>query len=184
MKSVKKKKCKVCKIEFTPVRSVQQVCNYQCAVVYADNQKQKKRRKELSQKKEELMTIPEIIKRVQQKVNQYVRMRDLGKTCVSCDQILHADLKYDAGHFYSTQYSHLRFDYSNIHGQCVKCNQHEHSNPHEYRRRIISRIGLCELQRLDETARIPVKWTREELYRIMDDAIAKIKSIRDASRCK
>lgn len=185
----KNKLCKICRKPFAVIRPLQAVCGYQCAITLSNIQKaktnaaeQKKQRQDIKQKKQDLLTIPEIIKIVQQKVNQYIRMRDLGKTCVSCDQVLHENLKYDAGHFYSTQYSFLRFDYSNIHGQCVKCNQHEHSNPHEYRKRIVSRIGMCELQRLDQTARTPVKWSRENLYAILEDAKVKIKKLKDQKK--
>lgn len=183
MKQPKKKKCKICPNEFIAYSSTQVVCSTSCAVALATKKRQDKILKdwniEKQKRKKELMTIPEMIALAEREVNEYIRMRDVGKTCVSCSTILTKNVKFDAGHFYSTNYSIIRFDYSNIHGQCVQCNQHKHSNPHEYRRRILQRISQEELDRLDSIAHQTIKWDRDQLTKIIEEAKQKKKLLRE-----
>jgi len=182
MKEIKKKKCKICPAEFIAYKSTQVVCSPRCALEYSKKKAQDKILKdwniEKQKRKQEMMTIPEMIAIAEREVNEYIRMRDVGKSCVSCETILSKSVKFDAGHFYSTHYSVLRFYYSNINGQCVHCNQHKHSNPHEYRRLILNRISPEELERLDNTAHQSIKWTREMLNEIILDAKNRKKEMR------
>ena len=48
MKPLKQKKCKTCGVMFTPYKSAQKVCNYKCAIDYANAEirKQAKKRPE------------------------------------------------------------------------------------------------------------------------------------------
>src|SRR4051812_20738631 len=60
-------------------------------------------------------------------MHAFVRARDEGKQCASCDKILiklgRPGGDYDAGHFRSVgSAAHLRFDERNIWGQCKHCN--------------------------------------------------------------
>lgn len=172
-KVIKKKICKSCQAEFTPQKSTQIVCSVGCSFKYAAEKKQQKILKDWNKEKkirlQNMMTIPQLIAIAEREVNEFIRIRDLGKTCVSCNTILTKQVKYDAGHFYATNYSNVRFNYTNIHGQCVHCNQHKHSNPHEYRARILDRISQEELNWLDENARKSIKWDRESLLKVIED---------------
>ena len=111
--------------------------------------------------KEELETISELTKKTQKHVNDYIRERDRGKDCISCDKPLKG--KFDAGHYFeSSRYPSVRFDDNNIHGQCVTCNKHRHGNLIEYQIGIEKRIGGVELFDLHQKAHEKRTYTKEE----------------------
>jgi hypothetical protein len=115
---------------------------------------------------DENMTVQKLVNKVQNEYfNPWIRRRDNGKSCISCPKILAG--KFDAGHFWPKTKSSIRFDEANVHGQCVKCNQFLHSNPHEYRAKILTRISPEELERLDSMAHTTRHWSREELKDLM-----------------
>lgn len=140
MKELKPKKCKNCKVEFSPYRPLQIVCSLKCTLEHNDKKQDQKKRKEKQQAKKELMTKSDWIKLTQQVFNKYIRLRDKDQPCISCDKDLTE--KYDAGHYFSCgAYPNLRFEELNTHGQCVRCNQHLHGNITEYSIRLKDRIG-------------------------------------------
>ena len=49
---------------------------------------------------------------------------------------------------FRSSYPNLRFHPSNVHGQCVICNQHKHGNLLEYTEGITKRIGKARLEEL------------------------------------
>ena len=78
--------------------------------------------------------------------NKYIRLRDADKGCVSCD----SNKVEHASHFYSAgQNPPLRYDETNVHGSCLRCNYFQHGNLIEYRKRITQRISEDELKTLD-----------------------------------
>jgi len=172
MMKIHSKICKApdCSNKFQPYKSTQVVCCIQCAIILAKNKNLKailtKARVDKKKYYDENMTIQKLANKVQNEYfNPWIRRRDIGKSCVSCPKILSG--KFDAGHFWPKTKSSIRFDVSNVHGQCVKCNQYLHSNPHEYRAKILTRISQEELDRLDTMAHSTRHWTREELKEIM-----------------
>ena len=129
----------------------------------ASEQNWKKRKAKI---KKELETVQDLVKKAQKLFNTYIRNRDRGRKCISCTNILEG--KFDAGHFYNANnHWSLRFDLSNVHGQCVACNQHKHGNLLEYRKGLLDRIGEQELLRLEEESTKTRKYTREELREII-----------------
>lgn len=95
----------------------------------------------MSELKEKTKTHSMWLNDLQKVFNQYIRVRDKGKPCISCDTPLIG--KYDAGHYMSVgAYANLRFNEDNVHGQCVHCNQHKHGNQVEYGIRLPLRIGM------------------------------------------
>ncbi len=140
------KKCKECGEPFEPkYNTAQMVCSALCAANYSAKQKKKKAKEWRKRKrviKEKLQTYGECLKLAQAAFNGYIRERDKGKVCVSCPTILSPKIKFDAGHFFAAgNYSGLRFDELNVHGQCVRCNRHEHGNLQEYRNRLPFRLN-------------------------------------------
>ena len=72
--------------------------------------------------------------------NQYIRLRDANKRCVSCGKI--NDGRFDAGHFFPVStHQQLRFDERNVHGQCRECNSHKSGNFAAYEKGLIYRLG-------------------------------------------
>jgi len=148
------KKCRICRQEFIPKYSTMQATceNIECMIAYSSKQKDKKDKKikrELKEVKERNKSVSQWRKELQQVFNQYIRLRDQGKGCISCGKPLQG--KYDAGHYFSVgSYPNLRFHEANVHGQCVSCNQHKHGNLLEYGIRIEKRIGKAKLQELQD----------------------------------
>jgi len=169
------RKCKICKVKFEPVHSsVQMCCSLTCAIEYSKQIEKKKWQKEKKVLKEKLKTKSDYVKELQKEVNKFIRNRDKDKPCVSCGKPLLN--KFDAGHYRSAGGNpELRFNESNIHGQCVYCNQHLHGNLIDYRIRLIERIGVEKVEWL-EKKHDPKHYTIEELKELIKEYKSKNKN--------
>lgn len=174
MRSIKSKKCKECGNSFTPFKSTQIVCSHQCAVKLAEQKVWKEKKKvmiENTRTRTEWLGILQVI------FNKYIRLRDAKQPCISCDRPLGA--KYDAGHFFSVgSYPNLRFDESNVHGQCVYCNQHQHGNHIEYGLRLPVRIGEYHYTRLMNKRGDALKLSLDEIKDLIKVYKDKIKTFK------
>ena len=172
------KKCKVCAKPFTPVRPMQSVCSPKCALTKVRAEK-KAEREDTKKRRQALETKPELVKKAQAAFNTYIRLRDKGKQCISCDTMLGDQPNtYDAGHMRSVGSApHLRFDENNVHGQCKHCNQYLAGNVINYRLRLIQRIGIEEVERI-ESDNQPKHYTKDELREIAKLYRDKIKALK------
>ena len=112
--------------------------------------------------------------------NAFIRERDNGKGCISCDSF-HTP---HATHFYSVRmYDGLRFNEDNVHGGCVSCNTFLHGNLFEYGKRLPDRIGRERFERLQDCAaeykRHGHKWERRELIEIIEKYKNKLKTLQE-----
>lgn len=176
---MKPKRCKVCQTEFTPRAKIQKVCGWLCAAEWTKQlnvkkaeQKAKEERKADRVKRERLKTRSDWIKEAQIAANSYVRLRDSGRSCISCDTTLGASGgsggSYDCGHFLSRgAYPNLRFELDNMFGQCKRCNRYLAGNHSAMRDGVIGRIGRARVHEL-EADQTPRKWSIEELREIRD----------------
>lgn len=190
-KKIKERECAAtgCSNLFLQYNSTQKVCSLNCAIQYAEEKREKdelrearKRKKELTEQWE-LETLSEKMNKLQKVFNEFIRLRDEGKECCSCPTILKRGLKYDAGHLYSVgKFPELRFHELNVHGQCVHCNQHLHSNGSEYRKKIVKRIGSADLELLDSLAHKSRHYMRHEIDEMIDLYKEKIKDMKK-NRC-
>lgn len=152
------KKCKNCGEKFEPrFNSLERYCwASECKTIDAlqkleklkktNNRLQQKKRNEI---KEQLKTASQWKKDLQVVFNTFIRLRDAGKNCISCNKKLIG--KFDAGHFYNVgNYPGLRFNEFNVWGQCVECNQFQGGRVHEYRLNLIERIGETKVNELTE----------------------------------
>lgn len=167
--------CKICKVKFEPVHSsVQMCCSLTCAIEYSKQIEKKKWQKEKKVLKEKLKTKSDYVKELQKEVNKFIRNRDKDKPCISCGKPLPE--KRDAGHYRSAGGNpELRFEESNIHGQCVYCNQHLHGNLINYRIRLIQRIGVEKVEWLEKKHE-PKHYTIPELKELIKEYKAKNKN--------
>ena len=161
------KKCKSCGIPFTPVRPMQKVCSPVCAMKVARQVVDKAERKETKLKLDAMQTKPQLVKKAQTAFNSYIRARDVGKPCISCDKPLDGGANtFDAGHYRSVGSApHMRYVEDQVHGQCKKCNRHLSGNAVEYRKRLLERIGLERLEQI-ESDNVLRKYTKEALIEI------------------
>ncbi|SAH95574.1 NinG-like phage protein [Enterobacter hormaechei] len=113
-------------------------------------------RKRRKAKRESFKTKAQWDKEAQSAFNRYIRIRDEGKECVSCGNPLLGKCNYltgsaiDASHYRSRgAASHLKFNVFNVHSACTRCNRQLSGNAVEYRIRLIARIGLERVERLE-----------------------------------
>jgi len=162
---MKEKKCKVCRDKFTPIRSLQMVCSPACGYKYAGDIKSKEWSKKKKQMKEELQTVQELMKIAQVTFNRFIRKRDAGNLCISCQKV---PKKENAGHYFSSGgHKNITFNEDNVHLQCEYCNTFLHGNLLNYQIEIQKKIGADRLLTLHEEAHKTKKFTREELKEII-----------------
>lgn len=160
----KPKKCRQCGNQFNPYTPLQIVCSINCSLEYVSEREVNKRVKTM---KKELLTHSDYLGLLQVVFNKFIRLRDKDKGCVTCGKPFRD--KYDAGHFMSVgAYPNLRFNEDNVHGQCVHCNQHLHSNNAEYFIRLPERIGLDRFNKLLEQRNEPLKLTIPEIKTLIE----------------
>ena len=113
-------------------------------------------RKRRQEKRESLKSKSRWDKEAQSAFNRYIRIRDEGKECVSCGNPLLGKSNYltgsaiDASHYRSRgAASHLKFNVFNVHSACTRCNRQLSGNAVEYRIRLVDRIGLKRVERLE-----------------------------------
>lgn len=120
-------------------------------------------------RKEKLKTARKYLQEAQASINRYIRARDVGKSCGSCDSLLVRQSLgggFDCGHYRSRgAASHLRFNLLNMWGQCKQCNQYLGGNYSEYRKKLVERIGLERVEQL-ENDNEPRKFTIDYLKKI------------------
>ena len=178
-----KRTCKGCKKKFERLRSNQVVCSFECSIDYTNELKEKKEAKDWRVKKkrikESLKTHSDYTKELQVVFNKYIRLRDKGKPCISCNRVLGS--KQDCGHYRSVgSCPELRFSEKNTAAQCVFCNQHQHGNLIEYRKGLIKKLGVEEVELL-ENYHIPMKHSIPELIEMKVIYKDKIKKIEKSS---
>ena len=128
--------------------------------------KRKEERKTMKAvKKVTLTPLPKLKKKATEVVNAYIRKRDEGLPCISCNQIR----VLQAGHYVPEgACSFLRYHEWNINGECGGCNCFDSFHLVEYRKRLIDRIGIDAVNWLEENKRTKKIWSRTELMEIIE----------------
>lgn len=116
-------------------------------------------------KKKNLVAIPKLLKKAEKVFNAWIRKRDEGKTCITCE-----NLGDQAGHYWPVRYSGVRFDEMNVHIQESGCNKWKHGNQGVFRMKLVERHGEDVVKELDDRAiRTQFKkWNRDELNEIIE----------------
>jgi hypothetical protein len=167
-------KCKNCKQPFEPIRFLQKFClNEECVRVWVESEKTKQWKKTKAKMKNDLLTIQDYIKLAQITFNKYIRLRDKGNVCISCQK---PPKKENAGHFYNANnHYNVRFDENNVHLQCEHCNTFLSGNLINYRENLLKKIGAEEFNVLEGKSKVTRKFTIEELKEIINTYKKKIK---------
>lgn len=171
-------KCKCCKIKFEPKYFNQKFClsNDECLkkfALYAKTLTNKKKRIETKKTKESMLTRSEWLNIAQKVFNTYIRQRDKGLNCISCGTITG---QMHCGHYMSIGSNpQLRFNEDNCHKQCAKCNNYLSGNLILYRKNLIKKIGLEEVEKL-ECDRSVLKLTIPEIKELITEYKYKIKN--------
>lgn len=173
---MKQKKCKACGKPFIPDKPLQSVCDFKCAIELNKRNKEKRARKERKEAKEKAKTRGQWAAEAQAAFNSFIRARDEGKPCISCQR--HHQGAWDAGHYRARSVAPaLRFNELNVHAQCVPCNRHKHGNLIEYRINLVKLIG-AEMVEWLEGPHDPKKYTIEELKAIKAEYSRKARELK------
>lgn len=115
-------------------------------------------------KKTKLIPYPSLLKKTEKVFNCYIRKRDEGLKCISCD-----NPGNQAGHYFPVRYSGVRFNEINVNLQDAYCNCYAYGNQAMYRIGLVNKYGEKAVKELEEEAvRTKFKkWTREELFEII-----------------
>ena len=170
-------RCKNCKTKFTPIKFLQKYCfKPECIEAWVAVEKPKQWKKEKAKLKADLMTVQDYVKIAQVHFNNYIRERDKGLNCISCDK---KALKENAGHFYNANnHWSVRFDEDNVHLQCEHCNTYLHGNLLNYQEAILKRIGYERLEVLSAKSNLTRKYTVQELKEIIKTYKQKYKDLK------
>lgn len=142
---VKTKKCKECRKPFTPFNSMAKACSPRCALALVNKEKERKFNAETRRLKAKVKTKGQWLKEAQAAFNAFVRVRDQGEPCISCQR--HHQGQYHAGHYRTTKAApQLRFNLFNVFKQCQPCNAHLSGNITEYRINLVKKVGAERVQ--------------------------------------
>lgn len=163
----KTRKCRIkaegCEVAYTPFNSLQKCClNPKCVLEFYRKQEKKKRlreakreREEHRQAKERLKTKSDWLREAQTAFNKWIRLRDIKAfqdagdevVCISCQK---PPKKMNAGHYLSVgAHPELRFEPLNNNLQCEHCNSYKSGNQINYRKHLITKIGLTKVEWLE-----------------------------------
>lgn len=175
-KLIKDKECIECGKLFTPYLSTQKVCSNACAIEQAKKKVWKEERKKMIDKGRNRTDWLNLLQAV---FNTYIRKRDKNLGCISCGvEKLSPGDKWDAGHFFPTTFSFLRFNEYNVHKQCSNnCNRYKRGNLHEYRINLIKKIGQERVDWLEANRHKELKLTLLEIKELINVYKKKIKEL-------
>lgn len=166
-------RCKNCKEKFEPIRWNHKYClKDECIKAFVAEVKEKTWKQTKTRMKNELKTTQDWLKEAQIVFNKYIRERDNGQLCISCNTI---PKKKNAGHYFSSGgHSNVRFDEDNVHLQCEHCNTYLSGNLLNYQIGIEKRIGTERLIELQAKAHLEKRWTVDELKEIIKEYKTKL----------
>ena len=181
------KRCKVCRQPFEPRPPRALVCSEDCAGAFAVSKRLKEERraekaaqamerKDTKARKERLKSRSELAREAQQAFNQWVRLRDADKPCISCGR--HHEGQYHAGHYLSVgARPELRYEPFNVWKQCSPCNTHLSGNAVLFRQALVREIGLERVEWLEGPHQAK-KYTADELRAIKTEYAAKARELK------
>jgi hypothetical protein len=162
-------RCKKCKDKFEPIRFLHKYClKDECIKAFVAEVKEKTWKVTKTRMKTDLKTTQDWLKEAQTIFNKYIRLRDEGLNCISCDKPIRKG-NVDAGHMWSAGgHSNLRFNEFNVNAQCSRpCNKDKSGDINNYRLGFMKRYGEDKLSELDSIAHIERKFTKDELKEII-----------------
>jgi len=173
-------KCRICRKPAIPFK---QFCSPECGAELGLRLIEKSKRAEAKnvrkadkERKEKLKTRADWMREAQVAFNAFIRQRDEGLPCISCRRL--NESKKNAGHYLSVgSHPHLRFNENNCHLQCEYCNTYKSGNQAAYRIKLIKKIGLEEVEKLECDNTIQ-KWTIDEIKSIKELYKVKLKELK------
>ena len=175
---IKYKTCKVCKKQFEVNIYNRMIvwCSIDCGYKWSTILKAKKDKKQKIAEKKAAMKFSDYLKLFQITFNTYIRLRDKDLPCISCG--VYKCEEFHAGHYCATTYQYLRFNENNVHKQCSKCNTHLRGNSIPYRIELIKKIGLENVEQLENDRHKRLELTIPEIIQQIKIYKEKIKLLK------
>ena len=152
----KDKACRVCKKIFTPqYNSMGQICcSLPCALAHSrakgEVEARKQHSKLVKKRRAAVKTPTKWASEAQAAFNGWIKLRDWGKPCCSCDRPHTLDHQRHASHYRTVKRAkQLRYNGWNVATSCAQCNTHDSGNIVEYRIRLVDRIGKERVEALE-----------------------------------
>jgi len=125
-------------------------------------------------------TLGKLKKDLQKVFNEYIRLRDNGKPCISCGEYN----TLQAGHYFAVSgYDGLRFDEDNVHGECARCNCWDESHLIRYGINLKNKIGTDDynalMDRAAEYKRNGYRFSRMEIEEKIEYYKQKVKELKE-----
>lgn len=168
--SAAKRRCVYCK-EYFPAANMFKtpsgwLCSAEHAIEYSNKMRDKQRKSARNARKREFLDNDrgKQLKDAQKAFNEFIRLRDKGKPCISCSRIHNGQIH--AGHYRSVGAApQLRFNQFNCHAQCAPCNNHKSGNAIEYRINLVKKIGLEKVEWI-ESQNTPLRLRLDDIRAI------------------
>lgn len=129
-------------------------------------------------------TQPQLLKKAEKLVNEYIRLRDSQDgffTCIACLKVLPVS-SMNAGHFIPvSKSSNLRFHEDNISGECQGCNCFDRSHLVGYTLNLIKKIGQERVDWLQANRHIVKRWNKSELLEVIETYKQKLEQLKKAA---
>ena len=110
----------------------------------------KRKRKEHAERKESIKTKAEHARESQAAFNAWIRARDRGLPCISCDKPDDGSHQRHASHYRSRgACPEIAYEPLNVHTSCAQCNTMKSGNILEYRIRLVKKIGQAAVDWLE-----------------------------------
>ena len=173
----KRRRCKICKELFPPFNSFDVVCGVPCALEAIKDKDMDRVQRERFKKdtaKSDRAAVREFNQndrgwwenKAKEAFNKYIRIRDRGKPCISCDKPDNGGHQRHASHYRPAHMnSALKFDETNVHASCQQCNSSKSGNLTPYRRSLVHMLGLAAVEALDNNHE-KKRWEIDELREI------------------
>jgi hypothetical protein len=123
------------------------------------------RTKVKKQKTKGIVKTSDLKKTTQRIVNKWIRERDKDQACLACGKFQD---KQDCSHYIAQGSSgYLRYHPYNLNNTCYACNRYKHGNLIYYRIGLVKKIGLENVEWLEENKEKTFKYSTETLKNIM-----------------
>lgn len=177
-------KCPICKQPATQKFGLKLFCGFEHAAEWGQMQvkknkakKQNEQRKSDRERKQKLKSRGEWLKEAQTWFNKFIRLRDKGLPCISCNHPDDGSRQRHASHYKSVGGNpSLRFDENNCHASCSVCNNHLSGNLVPYRVALIQKIGLEEVERIEGPKEV-LKLTIDDIKNLKKEYSDRCKNI-------
>jgi len=174
-------RCKICRAEFVKRSIAHKVCGPECAEAFAAVERERKARTSLREARIRAKSRSKWLAEAQAAFNAYVRARDslAGYGCISCGT---RNGKMNAGHYRSVgACPELRFEESQVHLQCERCNSTLSANLIPYRQELLRRVGTEKLAWI-EGPHQPKRYTISDAQQIKKTYKQKLRELDNAEQ--